>query len=265
MEHLGNKKREKDSFLFICSGEVGKKAGNHNQNQRRFSYFSEKVNKALNIYPAAQTICIYALWKSVRCSVKMKKLKSCEVFWQQQFSFPFTFFHVFQPAYWKTSLLDFMYSPGQLWLRHVFTTLSRACSFGLVVFFCKSHWFYSDTDWGGDPDSQWCQTCPYFHEAVSGNAEFRRVPLLLPKYKQCCSSLHGSPAVPSQQGHLPCQYVMLQCLSTSLNSHLPLLWVLHRQDGRGMQYLLWGISAVVSLAKLCYVPALLETMGSSYL
>lgn len=61
MEHLGNKKREKDSFLFICSGEVGKKAGNHNQNQKKFSYFSEKVNKALNIYPAAQTICIYAL------------------------------------------------------------------------------------------------------------------------------------------------------------------------------------------------------------
>lgn len=61
MENLGNKKREKYSFLVFCYGEVGKKARNPNQNQERFSYFREKLSKALNIYPAAQTIRIYAL------------------------------------------------------------------------------------------------------------------------------------------------------------------------------------------------------------
>lgn len=81
MENLGGNKREKKiPFLFISSGEVGKKGRKLNQNQKRFTFFREKLNKILNIYPSVQTICIYALRKCVSFSVKMKKLKSCEVF-----------------------------------------------------------------------------------------------------------------------------------------------------------------------------------------
>lgn len=75
MENFGGNKTKQESFLFICWGRLKKTQETLIKTRKDWVILVKKVNKAPNIYLTGQTLSTYGLWKSVKCSEKMKKLK----------------------------------------------------------------------------------------------------------------------------------------------------------------------------------------------
>lgn len=276
MENLGgNKEEKKIPFCLFAQGRLEKKEKILIKS-RKDSVILEKRSIKPWVFTLLSKLCIYALWKCVGCSVKIK-LKSCEVFWQQRFLFLFTFFPHISTSPVKNLTVRLHLQSWVALVKAYITLLSRFYCFCFVVCFFwggRGGFFVVVVFWGfflvNHTDFTVMQI--EMETQIRSGARHalistRECQAMLNLGDYLCCSLNASSAAlackaarQSRQGRDTSPVSMWCCSTSPPPQILTLLWVLHRQDRTGTQkavhaclswwYQLWGIAVVVFLAKL---------------